>query len=112
MRITWNRFYELLLARFTATSKDDILVEFSTLFYEDDINLYHEKFEELKAFVRSKYPALEDEFFMSKFLWVLPMELRIEVQKFRPRTLEEMVNITKLKEFQVKILGILIVVAR
>ena len=103
--ILWSRFCELLITRFTPTGKDDILVAFNTLFYEDDMNLYHERFEELKAFVRSKYPALDDEFFMSKFLGELPMELRIEVQKFRPRSLKEMMNIAKLEEFRIKVLG-------
>ena len=96
--LTWGRFYELLLVRFRPTSKDDVLVEFSTLFYENDLNVY-----ELKAFVRVKYPTLDDEFFMSKFLGGLPMELRLEVLKFWPRTLEEMVSITKLKEHRLSI---------
>ena len=96
--LTWGGFYELLLVRFAPICKDDVLVEFSTLFYENDLNVY-----KLKAFVRVKYPTLDDKFFMSKFLAGLPMELRLEVLKFRPRNLEEMVSITKLKEHRLSI---------
>ena len=81
--ITWNRFCELLLIKLTPTSKDDFLIKFSTLSYDDDVNSYHEKFEELKGFVKSRYPALDDQFIMSRFLGGLPMELHVQIQKFK-----------------------------
>ena len=50
MVMSWRHFCELLLARFTPTGKEDVLIEFSNLFYETDIETYLEMFEELKAF--------------------------------------------------------------
>lgn len=76
--MTWGRFCELLLAKFTPIDKEDILIEFSNLFYENDMDQCHERFEELKAFGRAKYPMLDDDFFMSKFLGDLPLKLWVE----------------------------------
>lgn len=85
-------------------SKDDILIKFSNLFYKDDVNNYHEKFEELRSFMRVKYSMLDNEFFMSKFLGDLPLELRVEVQKFRQQSLEEVMSVAKL-EFHLHMMG-------
>ncbi|XAR64729.1 hypothetical protein NMG60_11008531 [Bertholletia excelsa] len=105
MGINWDRFCEMLVERFILAGGEYVLIEFSNLTQESDVSSYQERFEELKSFVKIKYPSLGEKFFISKFLGGLNLELRLEVQKFHPKSLPEVVNIARLEEYKIQIAG-------
>lgn len=73
--IQWELFCKMVLKKILVPGQEDIVMDFTQLMQKSDVATYIEQFEELKSLVRSKHPAISDEFYISCFLKGLKEEI-------------------------------------
>lgn len=67
-KINWQEFCRIILQKFLCPGNVDVVIEFTKLKKSHDVNIYQERFDELKSLVKAKNLNLSEEFLTSCFL--------------------------------------------
>ncbi|XP_027172283.1 uncharacterized protein LOC113771935 [Coffea eugenioides] len=87
-----------LLLRFKGTCCRDIVEEFNKLQQVGTVEVYQEKFEELKTLMLIQNPSFSEEYFISSFTSGLKEELKPMVKMLKPNTLSGVMEVAYLQE--------------
>nr|XP_027099356.1 uncharacterized protein LOC113718666 [Coffea arabica] len=104
-RLTWEEFGELLCQRFKGTCCRDIVEEFNKLQQVGTVEVYQEKFEELKTLMLIQNPSFSEEYFISSFTSGLKEELKPMVKMLKPNTLSGVMEVAYLQEQTLRLQG-------
>ncbi|KAL8171875.1 hypothetical protein V2J09_023679 [Rumex salicifolius] len=85
--IEWPEFCEAACVRFGEKREPDVVEEFNKLCQEDSVEVYTDKFEELRAFMLMYNSTLTESYFISSYISGLKEEIRSLVKIGQPSTL-------------------------
>ena len=97
----WIEFKEELISRFGEIEVGDMVEEFNKIQQSDTVDEFLGRFEDLKAQMLIRNPALNDTHFLSSFIGALK-EIRFEVKMFKPTTLKQVVEKARMKEMAIE----------
>ena len=99
----WIEFKEDLISRFGEIVVSDVVEEFNKLQQIGTVEEFLGRFEDLKAQMLIRNPALNEAHFLSSFVGALKEEIRLEVKMFKSRTLKEAVEKVRMKEMTIEV---------
>nr|XP_009802879.1 PREDICTED: uncharacterized protein LOC104248335 [Nicotiana sylvestris] len=84
--------------RFGDVAMDDVVEEFNKLSQLGSVDEFLSRFEDLKAQMIIRNPALNEDHFLSSFVGALKEEIRFSVKLFKPRTLSFAIQQARMQE--------------
>ncbi|KAH0748079.1 hypothetical protein KY290_027311 [Solanum tuberosum] len=100
--VTWIEFKEELISRFGEILVEDVVEEFNKLSQVGSVDEFLGKFEDLKAQMLIRNPALNEAHFLSSFIGALKEEIRFAVKLFKPITLKIAIEKARMQELAIK----------
>lgn len=101
--VTWTEFKEELCKRFDVVLMEDIVEEFNKLVQTCTVDEYLAKFEDLKAQMILRNPALNESHFLSSFMGALKEEIKYVVKMFKLTTLSHAIEQARMQENAIKV---------
>jgi len=101
--VTWAEFKEELCVRFGEADVADIVEEFNKLSQIGTVDEFLGKFEDLKAQMIIRNPALNEAYFLSSFIGALKEEIKFGVKMFKPVTLRAAIEQARLQEKAIEV---------
>lgn len=96
--LTWKGLIEEIVARFSPEASDNPIGELKKLQQIGLVDEYRRRFEELRGLTLARNPILNEEFFMKCFMGGLKLEIQLGIQEFRPKTLKDMIRLSRVEE--------------
>ncbi|KAL3646227.1 hypothetical protein CASFOL_011407 [Castilleja foliolosa] len=87
--LSWSRFVDLFIYRFTSVRDDDVIGEFNKLKQLSTVEKYIEKFVELRSYMLYRNGHLDENYFLKSFFSGLKEDIRHMVELLSPNNLEQ-----------------------
>lgn len=88
-RVTWDKFCDLVIARFTDVFGGSVVGEFKKLKQDKSVHEYVLQFEELKGLIGDKHQFLTEDYYIDNFVTGLKEEIGQMVAMLKPQTLSD-----------------------
>lgn len=100
--MTWIEFKEGLMSRFGEILVENVVEEFNKLSQERTVVEFLENFEDLKAQMLIRNPALNKAHFLSSFIGALKEEIRYAINLFKPTTMKVAIENARMQELAIE----------
>ncbi|KAH0671271.1 hypothetical protein KY285_023835 [Solanum tuberosum] len=100
--LTWVEFKEELISHFGDILVEDVVEEFNKLSQVGSVDEFLVRFEDLKAQMLIRNPALNETHFLSSFIGALKKEIRFAVKLFKPTTLKIAIEKARMQELAIE----------
>ncbi|KAF3649019.1 hypothetical protein FXO38_17877 [Capsicum annuum] len=100
--VNWVDFKEELISRFGEILVEDVVEEFNKLSQTGTIDEFLGRFEDLKAQMLIRNPALNEAHFLSSFIGALKEEIRFAIKMFKPTTLKGAIEKARMQEMAIE----------
>lgn len=96
-RVTWDKFCDLVIARFTDVFGGSVVGEFKKLKQDKSVHEYVLQFEELKGLIGDKHQFLTEDYYIDNFVTGLKEEIGQMVAMLKPQTLSDAMFLLEVK---------------